>query len=87
MEKNKLINRLKAGEIKALDEAISLYSNLAFKVSYDILKEKREATEVVQSVFMVMYANVDKFNGDEKLFKNWICTISKGISLEYKGLK
>ncbi|MGL5417666.1 MAG: hypothetical protein ACRDAU_18505 [Clostridium sp.] len=87
MNKNKLVDRLKFGEIEALDEAISLYSNIAFRISYNILKEKKESAKVVELVFIVMYANIDKFNGEEKLFRNWICTISKGISLEQKGLK
>ncbi|MGL5417668.1 MAG: sigma-70 family RNA polymerase sigma factor [Clostridium sp.] len=82
MENENLIERLKMGDEEGIKIAISMYSNLVFKVAYSVLSNRELSEEVVNDVFLKMYLNIDKFNGDMNRFKNWLCTISKYTAID-----
>lgn len=81
VEKN-LINLLKSGDTEALEYLIDSYCNLIFKVCYTILNDRELSKECVNDVLLKIWDNIEGFYGEEKQFKNWICTISKYTAID-----
>lgn len=77
-----MISKMKNGDIDALSELIDIYSNLVFKVSYDVLQNRELSNECVNETFFKVWLNIKLFNNDEKSFKNWICTIAKYTAID-----
>ncbi|MGL4850339.1 MAG: sigma-70 family RNA polymerase sigma factor [Clostridium sp.] len=82
MENEELLEMLRKKDEKGVEMAISMYSNLLFKVAYSVLLNREQSEEVVNDVFLKMYLNIDKFSGDVNKFKNWLCTISKYTAID-----
>ncbi|MGL5577039.1 MAG: sigma-70 family RNA polymerase sigma factor [Sarcina sp.] len=82
MRDKNYIEAMKAGDLESLSCVIDLYSNLAFKVSYKVLRNRELSNECVNETFFKVWSNVKKFNKDEKSFKNWICTIAKYTAID-----
>ena len=82
MVKLNYIEDLKNGDLEILGYIIDLYSNLVFKVSYQVLNNRDLSNECVNETFFKVWSNVKKFDGDEKNFKNWICTIAKYTAID-----
>ncbi|MGL4451192.1 MAG: sigma-70 family RNA polymerase sigma factor [Sarcina sp.] len=82
MRDKNYIEAMKEGDLESLSCVIDLYSNLAFKVSYKVLRNRELSNECVNETFFKVWSNVKKFNKDEKSFKNWICTIAKYTAID-----
>ncbi|MGL5635216.1 MAG: sigma-70 family RNA polymerase sigma factor [Sarcina sp.] len=82
MENKNYIKALKARDIKALDEVISKYANLVFRVAYSVLNDRECSKECANETFLKVWMNIDKFVSDEKNFRNWICTIAKYTAID-----
>jgi len=48
------------------------YSDLAFRTAREILHDDREAEEMVEKVFMVIFRTVNQFDPDRGTFKTWL---------------
>ncbi|MEG1482253.1 sigma-70 family RNA polymerase sigma factor [Clostridium sp.] len=80
--KNNYINALKEKDIDGLNFIIDLYSNLIFKVAFNVLNSRELSEECINDVFLKVWNNIDRFNKEDDKFKNWICTITKYTAID-----
>jgi len=70
-----LIQRLQAGDDRALAELADKYSTKIYQLAFRYLRNKEDAEEVTQDVLMKVYRKVDAFRGDAAL-SSWIYRIT-----------
>ena len=74
-QENVLIKSCLEGDTKAFQQLVERYKNLVFTLSIKMLKNREEAEEVSQDVFVKIYQSLNKFKGDSKL-SSWIYKIT-----------
>lgn len=82
INKDNYIFQLKEKDSEALKYVINEYSNLIFKVAYSLLNNRELSKECLNDVYMKIWNNSNRFNGEEAKFKNWICTITKYTAID-----
>ena len=70
------------GDTKAFTVLIERYKHMVFTLALKILKNREEAEEVSQDVFVKVYQVLDSFKGDSK-FSTWMYKIAYYRSLDY----
>ena len=70
-----LLNRLQAGDERAVAELADTYGTKIFQLAYRYLRNKEDAEEVTQDVLMKVHRKVDAFRGDAAL-SSWIYRIT-----------
>ncbi|MGL4570434.1 MAG: sigma-70 family RNA polymerase sigma factor [Clostridium sp.] len=80
--KGNYINALKEKDIDGLNFIIDLYSNLIFKVAFNVLNSRELSEECINDVFLKVWNNIERFNKEDDKFKNWICTITKYTAID-----
>jgi RNA polymerase sigma-70 factor (ECF subfamily) len=84
-EKN-YIKRLKAGHEDALDYIIDNYLPLVKGAVYKVLgvfKDEGLLEECINDVFLSVWNNAGKFQGDNTNFKQWIFAVSKFRAIDF----
>ncbi|MBS4026187.1 MAG: sigma-70 family RNA polymerase sigma factor [Clostridia bacterium] len=79
MTEQVLLKKLKRKEEDAFEEVVNTYANKLFKVCYLILKDEKEAEDVVQETFIKVFKNISSFRGDSSIY-TWIYRIALNIS-------
>ena len=77
-----LVKRVKNGDIDAFEEIIAKYEKRVFNLIYNVLKNDNEIEDVAQEVFVKVYKNIDKFQGNSSLY-TWIYRITTNLCLDY----
>lgn len=75
-----LLTRFKRGDMLAFDQVYGLYSHKLFSFAYKILKDKADAEDLLQEVFLKIWASREKL-GDYKLLNSYIFTITYNYSI------
>jgi len=75
MEEAEIVKRIKKGETKYFEEIINKYKKVVFGQAYNFLRNKEEAEDTAQEVFIAIYKSIKKFRGDSKL-STWIYRIT-----------
>jgi RNA polymerase sigma-70 factor (ECF subfamily) len=70
------------GDDHAFVELVEHYKNMVFTLALRILKNREEAEEVAQDVFLKVHGSLSSFQGDSK-FSTWIYAIAYNKSLDY----
>lgn len=70
------------GDAKAFVALVDRYKHMVFTLAMKILKNKEEAEEVSQDVFIKVYNALQSFKGDSK-FSTWLYKIAYYQSLDY----
>ena len=70
------------GDTKVFTVLIDRYKHMVFTLALKILKNREEAEEVSQDVFVKVYQVLHSFKGDSK-FSTWIYKIAYYRSLDY----
>ncbi|MBN2614260.1 MAG: RNA polymerase sigma factor [Bacteroidales bacterium] len=76
------IERFLSGDRAAFVALVQKYQDMVFTLSLKILKNREEAEEVAQDVFMKVYDSLDRFQGKSK-FSTWVYRIAYNQSLNY----
>lgn len=82
VNKDNFIKNLKNRNPRALDYVIEEYSNLVFKVSYSVLKNRSLTEECMNDVFLKVWDNVIYFKKDNREFVKWIMIMSKYTAID-----
>jgi len=80
------IKRLKRKKEDALEYTYDKYIPLVKGIVSKVLarfQDNGAVEECINDVFLAVWNNSNKFEGDEKAFKNWICAIAKFKSVDY----
>jgi len=70
-----LLNRLQAGDERAIAELADIYGTKIYQLAFRYLRNKEDAEEVTQDVLLKVYRKVDAFRGDAAL-SSWIYRIT-----------
>ena len=69
------------GNVNAYAFLVEKYKHMVYTLTIRIVKNREEAEEVAQDVFVKAYKNLNKFKGDSK-FSTWIYKIAYYASLD-----
>src|SRR5262247_2061908 len=75
LREDDLLERLKAGDAKALGDVADTYSSKIYQLAYRYLRNKEDAEEVTQDVLFKVYRNAGDFRGDAAL-SSWVYRIT-----------
>ncbi len=70
-----LVTRAKSGEPQAFEELVRRYRNDVFGLSYHFLRNREEAWDVSQEVFIKAFRSLKRFRGDSGI-KTWLLRIA-----------
>ena len=77
-----LISRFKAGEEKAFNELVNLYKKRVFNLVLRMVRNKEDAMDLAQEVFVKAYHSLKDFRG-ESSFSTWVHRIAVNLSLNF----
>ena len=77
-----LVKRAKAGDDKAFSELVKLYQNAVYNSALYIAKNRDDALDISQEVFLKLWRTLGSFRGDASL-KSWIAKITKNCAIDY----
>ena len=69
-----LVERARRGDIRAYEEIVRRYQDVAFRIAYTILGSAEEAEDATQDGFVRAFNALDRFRGGEPL-RPWLVTI------------
>ena len=70
-----LVTHAKSGDYGAFEELVKRYRNDVFGLAYHYVREREEAWDISQEVFIKAHRAIGKFRGDAS-FKTWILRIT-----------
>ena len=70
-----LAAQARSGDVSAFDELVRRYRNDVFALSYHFVRNREEAWDISQEVFIKAYRSLKWFRGDAS-FKTWIMRIT-----------
>lgn len=76
------IDKVIQGDNQAFAVLVDRYKHMVFTLAMKMLKNKEEAEEVAQDVFLKVFQALPTFKGDSK-FSTWIYRIAYNRSLDY----
>jgi RNA polymerase sigma-70 factor (ECF subfamily) len=81
-QEQSLIERCKRGEFQAYRELMERYQSRIYSVCYGIVRNREDALDVVQEVFIKIYDAIKKFKGESGLYV-WMYRIAVNKSLDF----
>jgi len=78
-----LVERLKGGDTKALDDLFRRHRDAAFGIAYRLLGAREDALDVVQESFIHVLRGIDGFRGQSS-FRTWLYRIVTHAALDYR---
>lgn len=79
-EIKEIVAKVKKGNTDAFRLLVEEYQHLAFTISYNIVKNRQDAEEVVQDSFIKVFNKIDQFKEESK-FSSWLFKIVYNTSL------
>lgn len=71
----KLVRKLRARDEDAFTELVRTYQHKVFNLVFHIVRDRAEAEDVAQDVFVTVFKHIDGFRGDAK-FSTWLYRIA-----------
>jgi RNA polymerase sigma-70 factor (ECF subfamily) len=69
-----VVQRLKSGDLQALNELMNQYKSDLYRLAYRILGNKEDTEEILQDTFLRAYQKIDAYEGRAKL-STWLYRI------------
>ncbi|MFM2394536.1 MAG: Sigma-K factor [Bacteroidota bacterium] len=73
---------IKKGDQSALGTLYDAYSGALYNVVLKIVQSKEDADELIQSVFLKVWNNIDSFDNNKSSIYTWMATIAKNSALD-----
>ncbi len=70
-----LVEKVKHGDYLAFEELVVRYQNRVYRLAYRLTKNKMDAEDVLQDIFLQVYQKIKDFRG-ESAFSSWLYKIS-----------
>lgn len=77
-----LVKRAKSGDDKAFSEIVRLYQNAVYNSALYIAKNRDDALDISQEVFLKLWRTLGAFRGEVSL-KFWIAKITRTCAIDY----
>jgi len=81
-DNNSLIHELKSGSTGAFKDLVELHQDLVLNICYRFLRNRQDAEDMAQEVFIQAYRSISRFRGDAKL-STWLYRIAVSKSLDF----
>lgn len=81
LKDEELVEKVKNGDIDAFEKIIEAYESKVFGVIYHMINDKNEVEDIAQEVFIKVYKNLHKFQGNSSLY-TWIYRITVNLCLD-----
>jgi RNA polymerase sigma-70 factor (ECF subfamily) len=78
-----LVDHLKKGDAKALDELYRRHREAAYGIAYRLVGSREDALEVVQEAFIHVMRGIQTFRGQSS-FRTWLYRIVTHAALDYR---
>ena len=79
---NEIISSVLQGDKNAFAELVTRYQNYVFTLTLRLIKNREDAEEVAQDIFIKAYRYLADFRGDSK-FSTWLYTIVNTTSITF----
>ena len=76
-----LIAQSRIGDKPAFGKLVSKYYDMVYAVAFGILRNREEALDTAQNVFIKVFREIQKFHGDSK-FKTWLYRVAANAALD-----
>ncbi len=76
-----LIAQAKIGNKPAFGKLVSKYYELVYAVAFGILRNREEALDATQNVFLKVFHEIQRFQGDSK-FKTWLYRVAANAAID-----
>ena len=77
-----ILVKVRAGDTAFYSLLVDRYKSMVFTVALKMIKQREDAEEVAQDVFLKAFAAIETFRGDSKL-STWLYRITYHKSLDY----
>ncbi len=67
---------------KAFTTLYEMYSKNIFGVIYNLIKDKEEAEDILQEVFVKIWKNIDSYNESKGRLYTWIVNIARNATID-----
>ncbi len=81
-----LVRRILTGDQEAFRELMEHYQNYVFTIAFNVLKNREEAEEAAQDVFLKVYRNLGSFK-QESRFSTWLYTVAFRTAIDVSRRK
>ncbi len=78
IEERELIRKLKKGNEDAYIYLLDIYGSRLLKTCYLVLKDEKEAEDVVQETFLRVFSHINSFRGNSSLY-TWVYRIALNL--------
>jgi len=78
-----LVERLREGDAKALDELFRRHRDAAYGIAYRLVGSRQDALDVVQEAFIHVMRGIEGFRG-QSAFRTWLYRIVTHAALDYR---
>ena len=67
-DETELISRCQKGDADALNEIFDQYHKKVYRIAYGVVRQREEAFDIVQEVFIKLYRSIRFFKGQSKFY-------------------
>jgi len=67
-KEGKLISRCQQGDQDALREIFDLYHKKVYRIAYGVVRQREDALDIVQEVFIKLFRSIRNFKGESRLY-------------------
>lgn len=79
-DEKQLVQKLKKGKEEAFRMLINEHKEMVYRTAYGFLRNKAEAEDVAQEVFVEVFNSINKFKGDSRL-STWLYRITSNKAI------
>ena len=76
-----LVRRVRSGDREAFVALIGLYQKKVFILAYSFFRNKEDAVDIVQDVFLRVYEKIDSFQ-ESRNFDAWLIQVAKNLCID-----
>ncbi len=77
-----LVDRIKNGDREAFMKIVAAYQQKIFVLAYSLVRNREDALDLVQEVFLRLYEKVQSYRPGES-FQAWLMQIARNLSIDF----
>lgn len=81
MDEKELVSLCQQGDVEAFEQLISGYERKVINAAYGMLGNREDAYDIAQEVFIKVFNNIGKFNGQSS-FSTWLYKVTSNVCLD-----
>jgi RNA polymerase sigma-70 factor, ECF subfamily len=79
---SRLLEKARSGDRQAFKNLVVMHQQKVFLLAYSLLRNREDATDVVQETFMRLFQKLDAYEPG-KNFQGWLLRIAKNLCVDY----